>query len=98
MIARNVQLVPNWHGLCSLLDLTADDIDDIETRHPTSTTDRCYDSLVRWAQAAADDQSERSLPALIQLLRRGQYHEIAGDKTTNDVMNSLFMMSMVTTG
>jgi len=78
MIARNVQLVPNWHGLCSLLDLTADDIDDIETRHPTSMTDRCYDSLVRWAQAAADDQSERSLPALIQLLRRGQYHEIAG--------------------
>ena len=78
-VARNVQLVPNWHGLCSLLNLTADDIDDIEARHPTSSTDRCYDSLVRWAQAAADDDgSERSVPALIQLLRRGRYQQIAG--------------------
>ena len=44
-VARHVQLVPNWHGLCSLLSLTADDISDIEARHPASTTDRCYDSL-----------------------------------------------------
>jgi len=78
MIARNIQLVPNWHVLCSLLSLTADEINDIETRHPASTTDRCYDSLVRWAQATTDDGSERSLPALIQLLRRGQYHQMAG--------------------
>lgn len=77
-VARNAQLVPNWHGLCSLLSLTADDITDIETRHPTSATDRCYDSLVRWTQAPADDGYERSVPALIQLLRCGQYHQMAG--------------------
>jgi len=77
-VARNVQLVPNWHGLCSLLNLTADDISDIEMRHPASTTDRCYDSLVRWAQATADDGYERSVPALIQLLRRGRYQQMAG--------------------
>jgi len=77
-VARNAQLVPNWHGLCSLLSLTADDITDIETRHPTSATDRCYDSLVRWTQASTDDGYERSVPALIQLLRCGQYHQMAG--------------------
>jgi len=77
-VARNVQLVPDWHKLCSLLSLTADHISDIEDRHPASTTDRCYDSLVRWAQATTDDNSERSVPALIQLLRHGKYHQIAG--------------------
>ena len=76
-VARHVQLVPNWHGLCSLLSLTAEDISDIEARHPASTTDRCYDSLVRWAQASAPDD-ERSVPALIQLLRRGSYQQMAG--------------------
>jgi len=82
-VARNVQLVPDWHKLCSLLSLTADDISDIESRHPASTTDRCYDSLVRWAQATADDSSERNVPALIQLLRRGRYHQIAGMTSLN---------------
>ena len=77
-VARNVQLVPDWHGLCSELSLTADDINDIETHHPASTTDRCYDSLVRWAQATPDDGTERSVPALIELLRRRSYHQIAG--------------------
>jgi len=80
-VARNVQLVPDWHKLCSLLSLSAADISDIESRHPASATDRCYDSLVQWAQArnAADDAaSERSVPALIQLLRNGRYHQMAG--------------------
>ena len=80
-VARNVQLVPDWHKLCSLLSLSADDISDIESRHPASATDRCYDSLVHWAQAssaAPDDATERSVPALIQLLRNGRYHQIAG--------------------
>lgn len=77
-VARNFQLVPNWHALCSHLCLTADNISDIEARHPTSTIDRCHDSLVCWAQATPDDGSERSVAALIQLLRRGHYHQIAG--------------------
>jgi len=79
-MARNVQFVPDWHRLCSLLDLTADDIQEIEAKSPSSATERCYDSLVRWAQAtsAIDGGPERSVPALIQLLRSGQYHEMAG--------------------
>jgi len=77
-VARNFQLVPSWRGLCSALSLSADDIDSIETRHPNSTIDRCYDSLVCWTQATTDDGTERSVPALIQLLRRGNCPQIAG--------------------
>ena len=44
-----------------------------------SDLDRCYDSLVRWAQASVDDDDdERSVPALIQLLRHGHYQQMAG--------------------
>lgn len=95
-VARHADLLPDWMSLCSLLGLNQRDIDDIMYRHQ-GTRERCYESLVCWAQQADDNADcprvERTVQGLVQLLRKNRHIQLAGRSACGIVSDTYVIIS-----
>jgi len=80
-VARNGHLITDWTTMCRYLGLDDFDIESITYRH-TGARERCYQSLVRWTDIANATGQRLSVNVLLQVLRRSNCHQLAGNLTS----------------